>query len=66
MEKVLRICWTVSLLYISCVVIMMALCSFTPLEIPDALMRVLGVIDLLAIFVLIFSTVKLKMWKKEK
>jgi hypothetical protein len=29
-------------------------------------MRVLGIIDLLAIFVLVFSTVKLKMWKKEK
>ena len=66
MEKTLRVCWMVSLLYISCVVILMALCSFTPLEIPDAVMRVLGILDLLAIFVLIFSTVKLKIWKKEK
>ena len=40
--------------------------SFIDLGLPDALTRVLGVLDLCALVVLTFTTVKLKLWKKDE
>lgn len=61
--KKTRILWTVSLLVISCITIVWTLCSFAGIDIPDAVTRIMGVLDLCAIPVLIYSAVKLK---KEK
>ena len=58
--------WTVSLLVIVCIVILYAGLSLGKIVIPYALIRIFGVLDLIAIVVLFYTTVKLWMGKKEK
>ncbi len=64
MEKKLRLCWTCSLLTITCITVLITIFSFIDFDLPDSIERILGILDLLAVFVLVFSTVKLKLWKK--
>ena len=58
--------WTVSLLVIVCIVIVYAGLRIAKIAIPDTVIRILGILDLIAIVVLVYSTVKLRMEKKEK
>ena len=58
--------WNVSLLVIVCVVIAYAGFRIAKTAVPDTVIRILGVLDLIAIFVLVYSTVKLRTEKKEK
>ena len=61
----MRKAWTVSLLVITCISVIIAVNNFTGDHLPDALTRVLGVLDLIAIVVLTYTSVKLKNSKKE-
>ncbi len=58
--------WNVSLLVIVCVVIAYAGLRIAKIAVPDTVIRILGVLDLIAIFVLVYSTVKLRTEKKER
>ena len=58
--------WTVSLLVIVCVIIAYAGLRIAKIAIPDTVIRILGILDLTAIVVLVYSTVKLRTEKKEK
>ena len=40
--------------------------GFAGIELPDVLTRTLGVLDLIAVVVLVFTSVRLKIWKKDK
>lgn len=62
MEKKIRILWSVSLLIISCVSLIIAVSNMASLELPDIAKRVLGIIDLLSIPVLVYSSIKLRKW----
>lgn len=64
--KSYRDAWAVSLLVIACVTIVLTVCSFAGIDLPDVLTRALGVLDLIAVVVLAFTSVKLKIWKKDK
>ncbi|MBE6723667.1 MAG: hypothetical protein E7576_00515 [Ruminococcaceae bacterium] len=64
--KSYRDAWAVSLLVIACVTIVLTVCSFAGIELPDALTRTLGVLDLIAVVVLVFTSVKLRIWKKDQ
>ena len=66
MMKPYRDAWAVSLLVIACVTIVLTVCSFAEIDLPDVLARTLGVLDLVAVVVLAFTSVKLKIWKKDK
>jgi len=66
MMKPYRDAWAVSLLVIACVTIVLTVCSFAGIDLPDVLTRTLGVLDLAAVVVLAFTSVKLKIWKKDK
>ena len=61
-----RDAWAISLLIIGVVTLFLTITSFINLGLPDALTRVLGVLDLCALVVLAFTTVKLKIWKKDE
>ncbi|MBP0974369.1 MAG: hypothetical protein J5851_10730 [Oscillospiraceae bacterium] len=63
MEKKIRIIWSISLLIISCVTLVIVVSDWTSLELPDMAKRVLGIINLLAIPVLVYSSTKLRMLK---
>ena len=58
--------WTVSLLVITCIVIIWTVCSFAGITLPDAVTRIMGVLDLCAIPVLVCSSLKMKKQKEEK
>ena len=52
--------WSVSLLIISIVTLIIAFSNIFAIELPDVLKRLLGVIDLVALPVLIYTSVKFK------
>lgn len=58
--------WSISLLVIGLITIVITVNNFGGDFLPDTLTRILGVIDLLALAVLGYTSVKLKIWKKEK
>ncbi len=62
MEKKIRILWSFSLLIITCVSLIIAVSNMASLELPDIAKRVLGIIDLLSIPVLVYSSIKLRKW----
>lgn len=64
MEKKIRILWSVSLLIITCVTLIIAVSYMASLELPDIAKRVLGIIDLLSIPVLVYSSIKLRKLRK--
>ena len=63
MEKKYKLIWSISLLTISCITITISGCHLLSIELPDMVERILGIIDLIAIPVLIFTSVKLRVWK---
>ena len=62
MEKKVRILWSVSLLIIGCVSFIIAVSNMASFDLPDIAKRVLGIIDLLSIPVLVYSSIKLRKW----
>ena len=52
-------------LIISCITIVITACNLISIDLPDIATRILGIIDLLAIPVLIFASVKLRILKKD-
>ena len=54
--------WSLSLLIISIVTVIWAVCNIAGIELPDAAVRIMGVIDICAIPVLVYTSIK----KKEK
>ena len=55
-----NILWTLSLLTICIIVIIWTVCSFAGIDLPDLAVRIMGIIDLCAIPVLIYSTLKMR------
>ena len=54
--------WCLSLLIISIVRVIWAVCNMVVLELPDVAVRIMGVLDICAIPVLVYTSTK----KKEK
>ena len=65
MDKTYRLLWTVSLLIISCITIVITVCNLISIALPYIVTRILGIIDLIAIPVLIFASVKLRILQKD-
>ena len=55
-----KILWTLSLLTICIIVIIWTACNFAGIDLPDMMVRIMGIIDLCAIPVLIYSTLKMR------
>ena len=64
--KSYKLAWTISILVITGIIIISAVCSFAGVALPDALIRVFGILDLAAIVALVFTSVKMRIWKKGK
>ena len=47
---------------IACVSLIIAVSNMASLELPDIAKRILGIIDLLSIPVLVYSSIKLRKW----
>ena len=56
--RIINTMWSMSLLFIGIATMIPAIAHVAAAELPDLLERALGVIDLLSLPVLVFSTVK--------
>ena len=63
-SKIINTMWSTSLLVIGIATIILAAANIVAIELPDIIVRVLGVIDLVSLPVLVFSTVKKAKSKK--
>ena len=59
-----RTAWTVSLLTIACINIISLLTSWNGIVLSDTMIRVMGVLDMCAVVVLVYTSVKLRIWEK--
>ena len=57
-SKVINTMWSFSLMAISIATIILAGANIVAIELPDIIVRVLGVIDFVSLPVFVFSTVK--------
>ena len=64
--KKMPVLWTVSLLTISVVTLVISFSSIFGVELPDVLKIVLGVIDIIAVFVLVYTSIRYKVYKRDK
>ena len=60
-----KLLWTLSLLVICCITIVWTVCRFAGIELADSVVRIMGVMDLCAIPVLIYATVKIREQKRQ-
>ena len=60
MNKKNKILWSLSLFIISVVSVIWVVCNLTGIEISDVAIRIMGVLDLCAIPVLIYTSLKEK------
>lgn len=51
------ILWRISLFVICCVTIIWSVCNLAGIDLPDVAMRIMGVLDLCAIPVLIYTSI---------
>ena len=63
-SKIINIMWSISLFLIGIATIILAGANIVSIELPDIIVRVLGVLDLVSLPVLAFSTVKKAKSKK--
>ena len=57
--------WTLSLLVICCITIIWTVCKFAGIDLPDSVVRIMGILDLCAIPVLVYTTIKVKGQKRQ-
>jgi hypothetical protein len=57
--------WTLSLLVICCITIIWTVCKFAGIDLPDSVVRIMGILDLCAIPVLVYTTIKVKEQRRQ-
>lgn len=50
--------WSLSLITISVVTVIWAVCNLVNIELPDVIVRIMGVLDICAIPVLVYTSIK--------
>lgn len=64
--KKFPVLWGVSLLTIGVITLVISFSNIFGVELPNVLKIVLGVTDLVAIFVLVYTSLKYKVYKRDK
>ena len=64
--KKFPVLWGVSILTIGVITLIISFSNIFGVELPDVLKIVLGVIDLVALFVLVYTSIKYKVYKRDK
>ena len=60
MHKKNTILWCLSLFIISIVTVILAVCNMVEIELPDVAVRIMGVLDICALPVLVYTSIKKK------
>ena len=64
--KKFPVLWGVSLLTIGVITLVISFSNIFGVELPGVLKIVLGVTDLIALFVLVYTSIKYKVYKRDK
>ena len=64
--KKFPVLWGVSLLTIGVITLVISFSNIFGVELPDVLKIVLGVTDLIALFVLVYTSIRYKVYKRDK
>ena len=64
--KKFPVLWGVSLLTIGVITLIISFSNIFGVELPDVLKIVLGVTDLIALFVLVYTSIRYKVYKRDK
>ena len=64
--KKFPVLWGVSLLTIGVITLVISFSNIFGVELPDVLKIVLGVTDLIALFVLVYTSIRSKVYKRDK
>ncbi len=54
----MKLLWSFSLIIISVVTIVLTVCNFNGIVLPDSIKRIMGLIDICAIPVLVYTSIK--------
>jgi len=65
MKNKLLIVWSISLLVIAGLTLVTSITNIIGISLPDAAVRIIGILDLIALPVLAFTTVRMFIEKKE-
>ena len=60
MDKMNKLLWNLSLFIITAVTVIWTVCSMRGIELTDAAIRIMGVLDICAIPVLIYTSIKMR------
>lgn len=58
MDKKYTRLWSLSLITISVITVIWAVCNLVNIELPDVIVRIMGVLDICAIPVLVYTSIK--------
>lgn len=58
MDKKYTRLWRLSLITISVITVIWAVCNLVNIELPDVIVRIMGVLDICAIPVLVYTSIK--------
>ena len=58
MNKINTRLWGLSLIVISVIAVVLAVCNMVEIELPDAAVRIMGVLDICAILVFVYTSIK--------
>ena len=64
--KKFPVLWGVSLLTIGVITLVISFSNIFGGELPDVLKIILGVIDIIALFVLVYTSIRYKVYKRDK
>ena len=64
--KKFPVLWGVSLLTIGVITLVISFSNIFGVELPDVLKIVLGVTELIALFVLVYTSIRYKVYKRDK
>lgn len=60
-----RTAWTISLLVIACINLIRLITSWNGITLSDTMFRLMGVLDMCAVVILVYTSVKLRIWEKK-
>ncbi len=60
MDKMYKLLWSLSLFIIATVTVIWTVCSMKGIELADAAIRIMGVLDICAIPALIYTSIKMR------
>ncbi len=57
-KKNMKLWWSLSLIIIAIITVILAVCNIFGIELPDAAIRIMGLLDICAVPVLVYTSIR--------